>query len=393
MSVQSGLDVLVAEDFARLAGRRVGLLTNPSAVDRTLVSAYRRLTGAPQVDARALFGPEHGIAGAAAEGAHVGSGADPRTGLPVHSLYGKTLRPTSAMLDGLDVLVCDIQDIGVRFYTYTWTVSHVLEAAGEHGVAVLLLDRPNPLGGVRIEGPLLEGSQASFVGRFGVPVRHGMTLGELAGMINALWNPTPAELEIVPCDGWQRDMTWTETCLPWVPPSPNMPQLATLQHYPGSCLLEGTNLSEGRGTALPFEVVGAPWIDGEALVDALYGAGLERMGAGFLSHTFKPSASKWRGRLCQGVQVHVTDTERWRAIPVWLGVIATVRALYPRQFKWKTSHFDRLAGTTWMRRQIEQDVAANRSPDVTIATLDSEWHADCGAFDIQRQPYLLYGTG
>lgn len=398
MSVRSGLEVLRDSAFAALRGQRVGLLTNPSAVDGRLVSAYRLLAAAPQVQLAALFGPEHGFAGAAPDAEHVGHSSDPRTGAPIFSLYGEHYRPTAEMLRGIEVLVCDIQDIGVRYYTFTWTVSHVLEAAGAHGVPVLILDRPNPLGGALIDGPLLEASCASFVGRFPVPVCHGMTLGELAQMINDTWNPTPAALTVIRCDGWQRHMRWAETGLPWVPPSPNMPHLSTLAHYPGACLVEGTELSEGRGTPLPFEIVGAPWIDAEALVDHLHAAGwAEAMGARFRPIIFRPSASKRAGQDCSGVQVHITDAARWRPIPVWLGLILTIRARYPAHFAWLAAHpdtgaqhFDRLIGSTWVRRQAEADLAAGKDIRAILAELAAEWIEDAHAFAVQRRPYLLY---
>ncbi len=398
MRVRSGLEVLHDQEFAALDGERVGLMTNPSAVDHQLTSAYRLFSGAPQVQLAALFGPEHGLEGAAQDAEAIASTTDPRTGLPVYSLYGETYRPTPAMLDGLDVLVCDIQDIGVRFYTFTWTISLILEAAGEHGTPVIILDRPNPLGGEIVSGPPLEMSQSSFVGRFPIPVQHGLTVGELAQMINQIWNPTPADLTVIPCDGWQRAMTWEATGLPWVPPSPNMPHLSTLAHYPGACLVEGTQLSEGRGTALPFEIVGAPWIDAEALADRLNSDGwLTRMGARCRPHTFLPTHSKWSGLYCHGVQVHVTDPARWRPIEAWLGLIVTIRAMYPDHFEWLptqpdsgTQHFDRLIGAAWIRNQIEQGVAANSPVDALLAPLAFEWQEDCNAFTLTRCPYLLY---
>ncbi len=398
MTVLSGLEVLRAHHYAPLAGQRVGLMTNPSAVDRALTSAYRLLSSAPEVSLKALFGPEHGFAGAAPDAEHIASAVDPHTGLPVYSLYGQHLRPTPAMLNEIDVLVCDIQDIGVRYYTYTWTVSHILEAAGEHGVRVMILDRPNPLGGKVIDGPPLEEAMTSFVGRFPVPVRHGMTLGELAQMINAQWNSARADLTVIPCEGWRRDMLWPQTGLPWVPPSPNMPRLETLWHYPGACLVEGTQLSEGRGTALPFEVVGAPWIDALAVADRLNGepwAGA--MGARFRPHTFQPFHSKWAGQTCHGVQVYITDVERWRPIEVWLGVIVTIRAMYPDRFAWLpahpdtgTQHFDRLIGAEWVREHIEDGVAAGQPVSAILSALTAGWAEANRAFAQERQPFLLY---
>jgi len=398
MTVLTGLDRLVREGFASLAGRRVGLLTNPSAVDGSLRSAYRLFAEAPSVILAALFGPEHGFAGTASEGAEVGHAIDARAGCPVYSLYGETLRPTAEMLRGLDALVVDLQDIGVRYYTYVWTVTHVLEAAGEHGVPVVILDRPNPLGGATVWGPLLERSHASLVGRFPVPVRHGLTIGELARLVNALWNPAPAALDVIACEGWRRALPWDETGLPWVAPSPNMPQLSTLWHYPGSCLVEGTTLSEGRGTALPFEIVGAPWIDADALADRLIEEGWGApLGAGFRPHRFTPFAGKWTGDECQGVQVHILDRARWRPLEAWLGVIITVRAMYPQHFAWLPPaspegiyHFDRLIGGPWMRKEIEAGMISGQGASTILGRFAAEWLDDARAFEGLRAPYLLY---
>jgi len=398
VAVLTGLEVLIDDDFALLSGQRVGLMTNPSAIDRQLTSAYRLFASAPNVNLAAFFAPEHGFAGAAPDAEQIATATDPRTGLPVFSLYGDTYRPTAAMLQAIDVLVCDILDIGVRYYTYPWTVSHILEAAGEHGVRVVILDRPNPLGGAAIDGPVLGPEMASFVGRFPVPVRHGLTLGELAGMINATWNATPADLTIVPCAGWRRAMAWDDTGLPWIAPSPNVPTLNTLRHYPGACLVEGTELSEGRGTALPFEIVGAPWIDPLALADRLNGeAWAAAMGARFRPHTFQPFHSKWAGQVCHGVQVHITDPVRWRPIHVWLGVIVTLRAAYPDHFVWLpdhpdtgVQHFDRLIGSRGVRRQIEAGVAANEPVGAILARLAEPWADDCRAFAEARRRFLRY---
>lgn len=398
MTVSTGLEVLRRSKFGPLAGQRVGLMTNPSAIDHRLDSAYTILSRAPEVHLTALFGPEHGFAGAAPDAEQVASTTDTRTGLPVYSLYGQSYRPSAEMLNSVDVLVCDIQDIGVRYYTFTWTVSHILEAAGEYGVRVMVLDRPNPLGGVVVDGPQLDPGLSSFVGRFPVPVRHGLTLGELAQMINTRWNPTPAQLTVIPCDGWRREMQWQDTGLPWVPPSPNMPHLDTLRQYPGACLIESTELSEGRGTALPFEIAGAPWIDAFALAERLNGepwaAG---MGARFRPHVFQPTQSKWAGQTCDGVQVYITDPERWRPIQVWLGVIATIYALYPDRFQWLPNHpdtgvqhFDRLIGSTWVRKEIEAGIRAGKSTGEILAPFAVEWTDDCRAFELERRPFLLY---
>jgi uncharacterized protein YbbC (DUF1343 family) len=391
MPVQTGIEVLRGRDYADLRGLRVGLMTNPSAIDRALISTYRLLTAAPGLHLTALFAPEHGFAAALPDAEHVSHQTDPRTRLPVYSLYGESYRPTPEMLRAVDVLVCDIQDIGVRFYTFVWTVTHILEAAGAAGVRVLILDRPNPLGGVRVMGPLLDPTLTSFVGRVPLPVTHGLTLGELARMFNARWNPTPAELAVIPCAGWQRAQTWEQTGLPWVPPSPNMPRLSTLAQYPGACLIEGTTLSEGRGTALPFEIVGAPWIDAQTLADALNAAGWG--GVRFRPHTFQPTASKWAGQVCGGVQVYITDPAQWQPIETWLGVIQTIRALYPDHFSWLLPgaagveqgtvwHFDRLIGAAAYRQRIDQGAA--------LDDLIAGWEADTRAFRAESQAYWLY---
>lgn len=391
MSVMTGVDVLQRSGYADLLGQRIGLMTNLSAVNHALVSTYWLLTHAPDVNVVALFAPEHGFAGAAPDAETIQHQIDPRTGLLVFSLYGDHYRPTADMLRGLDCIVCDIQDIGVRYYTFAWTVTHLLEAAGEHGVRVMILDRPNPLGGEHVAGPLLEPELGSFVGRVPVPVVHGLTLGELAQMFNALWNPTPAEVIVIPCEGWQRHMIWDETGLTWVAPSPNMPHISTLRQYPGACLVEGTNLSEGRGTALPFEIVGAPWIDPFELAEALNGAGWG--GVRFRPHTFRPSASKWAGRDCGGVQVHLTDLSLWRPVETWLGVLQGIHDLYPEDFQWlppgtdgveqgSVYHFDRLIGSVVYRQHIDDGKA--------ITELTGAWVENIHAFRRQCQSFLVY---
>jgi uncharacterized protein YbbC (DUF1343 family) len=275
------------------------------------------------------------------------------------------------MLADINLMVCDIQDIGVRYYTFLWTLTHILEACGEQGVPVLILDRPNPLGDY-IDGGGLEPELASLVGRFPIPIQHGMTIGELALMVNDLWNPTPAEVEIMRCDGWNREgCRW-----PFVPPSPNMPHLSTALHYPGACLVEGTQLSEGRGTALPFEIVGAPFIDGFTLAEALNS--LPRAVA--RPHAFQPTASKFAGEICSGVQIHML--EGFRPLEVWLRVLHTIRHLYPDQFEWIPYHFDRLIGDTTTRQQIEDGVS--------VEDIVAGWQDFHQAFREQRAPYLLY---
>ena len=391
MAVRVGIEVLRDNRFELLVDRRIGLLTNPSGVDRNLKSTFDILWEASEVNLTALFSPEHGFAAAAADAMKVASATDSRTGLPIHSLYGKTYQPTDSMLADVDVIVCDIQDIGLRYYTYIWTISHVLEAAGKYGTEVVILDRANPLGGITIAGPTVEEHYLSFVGRFPVPICHGMTVGEMSRMVNVKWNPTPAVLTIVQCDGWRRSMTWADTNLPWVPPSPDMPHLSTLKQYPGACLIEGTRLSEGRGTPLPFEVVGAPWIDRCKLAAHLNAQ--EWPGVRFRPHTFRPATSKWRGEACHGVQVYIVEESMWRPLDVWLGVICEIRLLYPDEFEWlpphslnvesgAVMHFDRLIGSDRVRHQIDAGLP--------VPEIMEGWEDFCQEFDQQRKPFLFY---
>lgn len=390
MIVRSGLEVLRNKGYKPLQGQRVGLLTNPSAIDRNFDNAHSILCNDERVNVTALFAPEHGLLGALSEGERFGTETDSKTGLPVYSLYGDNLRPTQEMFEDIDVIVCDIQDIGVRYYTFTWTISHLLEAAGEYGVTVVLLDRPNPLGGKTIYGPPLTNEFTSLVGRYPVPVIHGMTLGEIIWMINETWNPHLARLSIIPCERWEREITWKQTKMPWVPPSPNIPNLHTLRNYPGACLLEGTNLSEGRGTTMPFEITGAPWIDGSKLATHLNGCDwIEDCGVRFRAHAFRPSQNKYTGEHCQGVQAHIVDEDNWNAIKTWLNVIATIRHLYPDDFAWSPvnpatgySHFDRLIGSSETRQAIDDGI--------TIGQLIPDWLVAAAEFKENRRPFLLY---
>ncbi len=388
MTVEPGLEVLVHDEFRAVAGRRIALLTHPAAVDRWLNSALSWFRAAHEqglIRLAALLAPEHGIDSAAPDGERIASSV--MGDIPVYSLYGEMLR----LPDDIDLIVCDLQDVGVRYYTYLWTLSHLLDAAGERGIEVLILDRPNPLGGVVVAGAPLDPALVSLVGRYSIPIRHGMTLGELAQMINARWTAQPAPLEVIPCEGWRRSMLWEATGLPFVPPSPNMPHVETVEQYPGACLIEGTNLSEGRGTALPFEIAGAPYVDGAALADHLNGQALP--GVIFRPHSFQPSASKWAGERCGGVQAHVIDPAQWDAIRAWLAVIEAALALYPDQFAWLppgtsgveaglVSHFDRLIGSSEVRARI--DVGA------PLDDLFAAWAAFSHAFEVDRWAHLLY---
>ncbi|NKB66000.1 MAG: DUF1343 domain-containing protein [Candidatus Latescibacteria bacterium] len=365
-------------------GPRGGLITNHSGVDGGLVATADRLAAASGIDLVCLFGPEHGIRGDVADGAAVAGGTDQRTGVPVHSLYGPARQPDSTVLADLDALLFDIQDVGARFYTYLYTMSLSMAACAEQGVPFIVLDRPNPIGGVEIEGPVLEPAFASFVGLYPIPIRHGMSMGEAARFFNEACG-IGAELIVVEMQGWQRAGYWEQTGLSWVAPSPNMPTVDTAVVYPGLCLCEGTNLSEGRGTARPFEQVGAPFVDGARLADRLNELTLP--GVRFRPVYFQPTASKYAGQVCQGVQLHVLERTVFRPVRAGLELLAAVKAMWPDDFAWRVPqtgiyNFDKLAGTDQIRRQLDAGVAAEEVLD------------GCGQavarFAQTRDQYLIY---
>jgi uncharacterized protein YbbC (DUF1343 family) len=378
-----GDERLFAECADLIHGRRLGLITNPSGVDRSLRPTSERLRAAG-CQLVALFSPEHGLYGQAADGVQVAATRDPRTGVPVHSLYGATLRPDAGTLAGVDVMLFDIQDVGARFYTYLYTMSLSMEASAARGIPFVVLDRPNPNGGSTVAGALLDPAFASFVGRYPIPVQYGLTLGELARLFNEVFH-LGAELHVVPLQGWRRSFCWEDTGLLWVPPSPNMPTADTARVYPGTCFCEGTNLSEGRGTAKPFEQVGAPFVDGYRLSDWLNG--LDLPGAIFRAVCFQPTASKHAGQLCQGVQIHVRDRRCFQAVRTGLEILAAVRRFWPAAFAWRQPEngihpFDRLAGTDRIRLGLERGIP--------VPELAAGWEEPLQAFRTLRQDFLLY---
>ena len=385
MRVKAGVDVLLRNPGEHLDGSRVGLITNPTGVTSDLAPTIDAFKGHPGIDLRAIFGPEHGARGDAQDALPVESRVDAATGLPVHSLYGEVMKPTPEMLEEVDILVFDIQDVGARFYTYASTLTHALEAASERGTRFLVLDRPNPVNGVDVEGSILEPGFASFVGLNPVPIRHGLTVGELALMAN---ESIGAELRVVRMEGWERGMWFDETGLPWVQPSPNIPTLDTATVYPGTCLFEGVNVSEGRGTTRPFEYIGAPWIDGARWATALNRLGLG--GVHFRACHFAPTFSKYRGELCGGVQVHVTDRDAFRPVEAGLHMLSAALGLWPDEFKWLPPrcdgrrHFDLLAGTDRIRLDLGRGVAVEDIVDGWIDALD--------AYEERSEEFLLYPT-
>ena len=381
-AVLPGIDVLLRDSMHLVRAKRVGLVTNQTGVDRKGAASIDRLAEAEGVSLVALFSPEHGIRGKAEAGVRVESGRDPKTGLPIHSLYGSTRKPTEEMLDGIDVLLFDIQDIGTRYYTYIYTMALAMEAAGERGVPFVVLDRPNPIGGERVQGNVLDPKFASFVGMYPIAMRHGMTPGELALLFRGEFG-VKAELHVVPMRGWRRSMTFGDTGLPWIAPSPNMPSVESALHYPGLCLFEGTNLSVGRGTARPFQQVGAPWLDGEALAERLGTHALR--GVRVEAATFVPDApgdGKFDGETISGVRLTVVDADAYDPTAAAVATLVEARRLASERWKWRTEHFDRLAGTDRLREGIESGLA----PD----ELRARWKAEREAFEERRRRYLIY---
>lgn len=377
MGVIPGIEVLWRDHRALLEGQRVGLISNASGVTRQLVSTVRLLQQMPHVELAALFSPEHGLAAAVPDGTAVANSI--LGDLPVYSLYGRWQRPTPEMLADLDLLIFDIQTVGVRFYTYLTTLIYVMQAAAEQNLPIIICDRPNPIGGEVVEGPLLQTAFTSFVGCGPLPIRHGLTIGEVARLFNELWQVS-CQLTVVPCEGWQRSDWFDETHLPWVPPSPNIPKGETAVLYPGTCLIEGTNLSEGRGTTLPFEVVGAPWLDSGQLVRQLNRLALP--GIKFRATQFTPTASKWQGECCLGIQLHVTDKKALRSVTIVLHILSQIRHLHAAEFAWRLPHFDHLVGTGEVREKLESGAAAS--------DIIASWTADLDQFQTESQTIYLY---
>ena len=377
---RTGLEVAAADGFRGLKGKRIGLVTNPTGVDRRLVSLVDLLAEARGPELKAIFGPEHGARGSAAAGAKVADAKDPATGIPVYSLFGSKRSPPQEVLKKLDVMVFDIQDIGVRTYTYLATLIKVMEAAAKNKIEVWVLDRPVPIGGLSIEGPLLRESFRSFVGPHTLPLRHGLTAGEFAGLVNRE-RKIGATLKVVRMQGYTRGDWYGDSGLPWVAPSPNIPTPETALVYAGMVLVEGVStLSEGRGTTRPFKLIGAPWLDGRRLAKKLNG--LRLPGTLFREAWFKPSFSKFSGEECSGVEVHVRDARAYRSVTVAVHLLSAIRKQHPAEFKFRERAFDRLAGTDTLRKAIE----AGSSPEVIVAG----WKKGLAAFQKRREPYLLY---
>jgi uncharacterized protein YbbC (DUF1343 family) len=385
--VRLGSTVLL--DSARLHGLRVAVVCNPASVDHAIQHIIDRLSAADHVTLSAIFGPQHGFRSDVQDNMiETPHRDDASRRVPIYSLYSETREPTAEMLRGIDVMVIDLQDVGARIYTYIYTMANCLRACARHGVPVIVCDRPNPIGGIDVEGALLATGFESFVGQFPIPMRHGMTIGELAQLFNERFG-LGAPLEVVRIDGWRRDMYADATGVPWVMASPNMPTLDTAVVYPGTVLFEGTMLSEGRGTTRPFELVGAPWIDAEPFAGAMNALGLP--GVYFRPAVFEPTFQKHARRPCGGCQIHVLDRQLFRPVLTGVALIQMFRRADPAQFAWRQPPYeyehdkqpiDILAGSATLRRQIETEV-----PPMEIA---AGWQEEEEAFRTLRQPYLLY---
>ncbi|MFG6150678.1 exo-beta-N-acetylmuramidase NamZ family protein [Halobacillus sp. B23F22_1] len=382
---QLGVEVLLDEEKELIEGKNVGLITNPTGVDKNLNSIVDLLNEDPDVDLTALYGPEHGVRGSAQAGEYVEYYIDEQTGLPVYSLYGETRKPTPEMLEDIDVLLFDIQDVGTRFYTYIYTMAYAMEAAQENDIPFIVLDRPNPLSGDKVEGPVLEEEYKSFVGNYEIPLRHGMTVGELAQLFNDEFE-IGADLTVVEMDKWKRKMYYDDTPLEFVAPSPNMPTTETALVYPGAALIEGTNVSEGRGTTQPFELIGAPFINSTELAAELNSLNLP--GVTFRAASFTPSFSKHAGELSNGVEIHVNHKESYQPVETGLHIVKTIHDMYPEDFAFRAenaagiSFFDNLIGNGWVRQAIENGESVDE--------IKAEWEDELNEFKKIRKQYLLY---
>ncbi len=386
-TVRTGLEIFTDDPPAWCRRKRLGLLCNPASVDRRLRHARDLLAQRFGDGLAALYGPQHGYF-AEKQDNMIESGhlTDPQLGIPIFSLYSRVRKPTPEMMEPIDILLVDLQDAGCRVYTFIYTLSYCMEAAAEAGRKVVVLDRPNPVGGQLVEGGRLRPELASFVGRYPIPMRHGLTIGELARFFNREGG-IGCELEVVPMQGWRRDMYFTDTGLPWVAPSPNLPTPASALVYPGQVIWEGTNVSEGRGTCQPFELFGAPFIDPAAVASRLETEATE--GVVLRPCHFEPTSNKWQGRLCRGFQLHVTDPRTYRPYRTSLALLQAVATARPGDFEWKPPPYeyeferlpiDLITGDARVREHIEQgrrimDLVHSWQPEVdAFAALSSRYH-------------------
>jgi len=387
--VRTGLEHLLETPPAWALEGRLALLANPASVGPDYRHARDLIAEALPGRLGALYSPQHGFFADKQDNMiESGHGLDPLTGVPVWSLYGETRWPTDEMLEGIDTVVVDIQDVGTRVYTFIWTLTYIMEAAAKKDIHVAVLDRPNPIGGVKIEGNLTEAEFTSFVGRYPIPMRHGMTIGELALYFNEACG-IGCDLTVVPMKGWKRTMHFADTGLPWVLPSPNMPCEEAALVYPGQVILEGCNLSEGRGTTRPFELFGAPYLDPQKLLAALAPGSLA--GCILRETGFEPTFGKWQGQPCRGFQIHVTDRDRFSPYRLSLDIIRAAIVNHPNDFFWKQPPYeyeyeklpmDMILGSKHLRESIEAGVP--------IDELEAGWQNELRNFDTEREPFLIY---
>jgi uncharacterized protein YbbC (DUF1343 family) len=385
--VRLGSDLVLSS--SRLTGARVGIVCNHASLDRGFLHIVDRLAASDDLTLAAIFGPQHGFRSDVQDNMiETPHASDPGRRVPIYSLYSETREPTAEMLSGIDVLVIDLQDVGARIYTYIYTMANCMRACARHGIPVIVCDRPNPIGGVDIEGARLMPGFESFVGQFPIPMRHGMTIGELARLFNEVFS-IGAKLEVVAMEGWRRDIYADQTGLPWVMPSPNMPTLDTAIVYPGTVLFEGIMLSEGRGTTRPFELVGAPWIEAERFARDMNALGLT--GVYFRPAVFEPTFQKHAKQTCGGCQIHVTARHLFKPVLVGVALAGMFWRTNPSKYAWRQPPYeyehdkmpiDILAGSDALRKQIEADM-----PATDIA---ASWRADEDAFRTLREPFLMY---
>ena len=387
-----GLDKLLTNPKKYLRGSTLGLVVNQTSLTACGQPSIGKFLKIKSFKLEALFAPEHGICGVDQDMVLVTDETDPLSGLPIKSLYGSnasSLTPSPSLLNGVDNLVFDIQDVGSRYYTFIYTLANCMKTCAESGTRMVVCDRPNPINGITVEGNLVRKEFLSFVGQYPIPNRHGMTVGELAKLFNECFEIN-CDLKIVPMEGWERSMWYDQTGLPWVSPSPNMPTLSTATVYPGACLVEGTLLSEGRGTTIPFEQVGAPYIDAETLAKTVNEEKLP--GLFFRPQYFKPQFQKWSGKVCGGVQIHITERNKIKPLVTSIVLLSSVKKLYPDNFFWRTETYefvsDRLAidllyGNPTLREEIDSD-------SLSIKSLKSSWDEDIKIFSLQRNECLIY---
>ncbi|MFO7980504.1 MAG: DUF1343 domain-containing protein [Candidatus Aminicenantes bacterium] len=403
--VKPGIEVFLEKHIDLVKGKRVGLVTNPTGVDTYLKTDIELLFQHPDINLTALYGPEHGVRGNAQAGEYVPFYMDEIYHLPVFSLYGQTMKPddnmithideymrsfdtqnkekapNKQMVSKLDVMIFDIQDVGTRIYTYIATMAFCMQACAENNIEFIVLDRPNPINGIDLEGPVLKYPEfSSFVGLYPIPVRHGMTIGELALLFNDSFFKKKVTLKVIPMKSWKRDMWYDETLMPWVIPSPNMPTLNTAMVYPGQVYLEGTNISEGRGTTKPFELFGAPWIEANHLTQILNSLNLP--GVGFREAWFKPVMSKYKGKLCGGSQIYITDRDFFKPFECTLWIIKTIREEYPEHFRFHEEYFDKIMGTDQIRQALIKGTSIKKITD--------SYQKELVSFKQKREKYLIY---